>query len=582
MEIIVNGKYAVIKSNTSFQYVSENRAFTNAEAYSLNITFPLVECPENIDIFGLAYRSDVEILNYYFSCEIRDGEFVKYGRLTVTSIDETSLKGQFLEGKCEMNFDKTLDETYINDLDLGYPVDKTPPTPAKSAWNDTGRGYVALPWLNVADGSIQNEVVKVGNEWQWAESVESLSFFPYLLFITKKICEALGMTANFVEWEKHDIKSKILVCNTLPSSWNVGFASALPHWTVNEYFDYLGAFLQGEFNIDYKSKNISFNFYSSIQDTKEVIKLENVVDSFSMAVENRNSKIEFSDVCNVKYADCDHEMWKYYSCDWLLKEKGIRWSNYDTIEQLIHDNAKYKRFLKYWLESEDNPVHRILYAKDIDTYFVLRCIKEEYVAQSKETFCHCVLQPINVFGSQSPDIENEFEIKISPAWIDFSGGDYGQCIFLNIQGNPKQEQDAQSYDDFFQPIPVHKLEQGEKSKNDEYLKNLFVGFFNGQSPDNNTFSVPAIDKFYLSENWTYYPLPFVNFRLGSYPKFCPNNAVAMERKFTFSFLADNIPNVRGVFFIDGSYYICEKITATFTVNGLSKMMKGEFYKARPL
>ena len=52
MEIIVNGTLAVLKAGSSFQYVSENRAFTDAEGYSLSISFPIKDCPRNIQIFG--------------------------------------------------------------------------------------------------------------------------------------------------------------------------------------------------------------------------------------------------------------------------------------------------------------------------------------------------------------------------------------------------------------------------------------------------------------------------------------------------------------------------------------------------
>ena len=48
----------------------------------------------------------------------------------------------------------------------------------------------------------------------------------------------------------------------------------------------------------------------------------------------------------------------------------------------------------------------------------------------------------------------------------------------------------------------------------------------------------------------------------------------LKQKYTFSFLADRIPNPRAIFHIDGFRYICEKITATFTEYGMSRKMKG--------
>ena len=49
------------------------------------------------------------------------------------------------------------------------------------------------------------------------------------------------------------------------------------------------------------------------------------------------------------------------------------------------------------------------------------------------------------------------------------------------------------------------------------------------------------------------------------------------RKYTIKFLADSIPNPRAVFYIHGRKYVCEKLTATFTENGMSQLIKGDFY-----
>lgn len=53
--------------------------------------------------------------------------------------------------------------------------------------------------------------------------------------------------------------------------------------------------------------------------------------------------------------------------------------------------------------------------------------------------------------------------------------------------------------------------------------------------------------------------------------------VNARQKFKFSWLADEIPNPRAIFYIRGKRYVCEKITATFTENGMSQLLKGEFY-----
>ena len=128
MEIIINGKQAVLKKNTSFEYISENSLFTGSDSYTLTITFPLKDCPENVAIFGHIHRQDVEKAKVVFDCDIRDKSFFKSGSITITQISETEVKTQFLEGRSEQNFDDTFDDIYLNQLNLGYATaaERTP------------------------------------------------------------------------------------------------------------------------------------------------------------------------------------------------------------------------------------------------------------------------------------------------------------------------------------------------------------------------------------------------------------------------------------------------------------------------
>ena len=39
MKILINGKLAALKENTSFEYIADNRLFSGSDGYSLTITF---------------------------------------------------------------------------------------------------------------------------------------------------------------------------------------------------------------------------------------------------------------------------------------------------------------------------------------------------------------------------------------------------------------------------------------------------------------------------------------------------------------------------------------------------------------
>ena len=153
MEIIINGKQAYLKKNTSFDFIFENRLFTGSDSYTLTITFPLKGCARNIAIFGHIHRADVIKSKVVFDCDIRDGAFLKSGSITITDISDVEVKTQFLEGRSEQNFDETFDDIHLNEMDLGYPTKRDNLTAAEAFKPYPTNNWVPLPWVNNYSGN---------------------------------------------------------------------------------------------------------------------------------------------------------------------------------------------------------------------------------------------------------------------------------------------------------------------------------------------------------------------------------------------------------------------------------------------
>ena len=66
MILTINGKQAALKKGSSIEYVSENRIFTDADDYSMEIELSLADCPQNLDIFGMITRKDVALGDIVF------------------------------------------------------------------------------------------------------------------------------------------------------------------------------------------------------------------------------------------------------------------------------------------------------------------------------------------------------------------------------------------------------------------------------------------------------------------------------------------------------------------------------------
>ena len=581
MEILVNGKSAVLKKGSSFEYVAENRAFTDSDGYSLTITFPLAGCAENVAIFGHLNRKDVDNPRTVLDCEIRDIHFYKSGAITITELNEMEVKAQFLEGRSAQNFDVTFDDVYINELDLGEPEFLVPPSEPHSAWQGLryGQEYVALPWVNNSSesGNLQNEVIYENNEYRWGDDVEGLSYFPYLIVIAKRICVAVGYSFDFSEWENDEGKKYILVCNALPYAWDIPqFARALPHWTVVEFFEKLEPFLGGEFEINHKDRFISFAFTKTILAGKSTVHIEKCLDSFSSEL-TRDDECEYKVSATLKYKECSHLMQKYYSCGWFIEEQGKSIIEFDTLNELLDVASKYRVITS----SGKNSTHKkVLYAKNEDTYYVIRVFLYSPVNGVPDHYYpYTILQPINVFCEDVvfDETENEIEIEFVPVCIDIDD-EKGYLMFLDL---PSYDESSIEIDNSslasnsFQTLPVQLLSAGEKEGKTEYFDVINVGFWDGSNYTLLNHPIPAIDTIMIREDWT---LARSHFSMRLKDLRSPGYRIEGKQKFQFSFLMDSVPDVRSVFYINGKKYLCEKITTTFSESGMSQLKKGVFYR----
>ncbi len=608
MEILINGIQAGIKDNFNFEYVEENRLFSDSDGYSLTITFPLRGCPRNIAIFGNINRDDVSADKIVFDCSIRDKAFAKHGTITITEIDDSEVKTQFLEGRSELNYDSPFDSIYINDLELGHPQYTSPSDVSPSdAWMKgvEDLSFVALPWVNNESGNIQNCPKFSDGAYVWHSETKGLSWQPYLIFIAKKICEALHYSYDFVDWEDNEDQRYLLVCNTLPWAWNMpDFAAALPHWTVSEFFSKLEVFLNAEFDIDHRAEHINFEYtHVRLAQTAPVI-IRKVLVEHSVAVSAEDSHCNYREAKNLAYADCDHEMWKFYSCDWFLKTRRSSAVVYETLSELLSEN----KWLATWNSQGGRGTNRnnILYAKDVDVYFVVRAVQKNLIKENKDLpnkySYKCILQPINLFGAHivdNSDDAEQNELEIVPAWIDYTDTVYGYCLYLSFSGYDDADdasadinvsghgESAEEYKEridgtFYQPFPVQALEAGEKNKKDEFYDKLYVARWDGSATLTGKLPYPYVDDVIINEDWSGYFCPKTSMRLNNKSVNATKNVYALDTKtkYTFKFLADTLPNPRALFFIHGKRYICEKLTATFSGKGMSHLVKGDFWQVK--
>ena len=234
-------------------------------------------------------------------------------------------------------------------------------------------------------------------------------------------------------------------------------------------------------------------------------------------------------------------------------------------------------------------------------YFVIRAI-EKTLVEERENLPNrysykCILQPVNLFGGRIVDDSEDADsnvIEFVPAWVDYTDSTFGRCLFLAfsgydetdssgntsfVRGESSEERKQRIDNTFFQPLAVQNIEAGEKDKKSEYYDKIYIGWWDAAANYNGKLPFPFTEDIVIAEDWGSYFRPHTSLRLNNkilnqYRKVYQVNP---KQKATFKFLSDTIPNPRSLFIIRGKRYVCEKLTATFTSQGMSQLIKGSFY-----
>lgn len=610
MIILVDGKKAMLKHGFSFDYVAENRLFLGRDGYTLSIAFPLKDCPQNMAIFGHIHRLDVDKKLLSFECAIIDSHVSLLGTLSIVKLSANEVECQFSEGRCEQVAIDPFEDVLISELDLGSAPTLSPHdvTPAEAWGGATGnKEEVALPWINESSPTVPNNWVYMrGENFAWDNEVKRLSWQPYLIVIAKRICDAIGYSYDFSSWESSYMRL-LIICNTLPESWDMPqYARALPGWTVSEFFEKLELFLMCEFDFDHREKSVRMRFSKDAIKDIAPVHIEQLVDEYTAELSHADdARCDYIASKRLAYKECSHSMWNFYSCDWYVQNcRTVK--KYETLRELINKNGV-ETFWGWMGEPMgdgygDNfrTPNALLYAEDADTYFVFRNIgTKKKTSGSLSINCKIsVLQPVNVFGSGSVEDETSDteEIEFVPACIMDTyvseNDDKGYMMFLSPSGYDEQSSETE-YDEQVAAVPDYELSQpgpaaaiakGQKEKTSNYYDEIYVAFWDNFMVQSGKTPYPEIDNVRVTQDWVVSISDFYSMRLtgGRSSLHAPQLRVQLPQidatqKFKFSWLSDNIPNPRAIFHIKGKRYLCEKITATFTENGMSQLLKGEFY-----
>lgn len=637
MRIIINHKEAIIKSGSSFEFISENRYFTGSDSYTMAIEFPLAGCPQNLAIFGHINRKDIEAKQYLFDCEIFAGRFYKSGSITITEISDKAVKCQFLEGRSVQNYDNTLDDIFINELSLGsWPDAYSNTSVAEQFLICEHPTYTAVPWVNNTSGNIQNAIQYNGSVLNWhpdfvSSTEKRVSFMPFMIYIFKKIFDALEYTYDIQAWEASRY-NWLLICNCVPGAWDkTDWAYVLPRWTVTEFLEELEKLMNCQFVVDSVNKTVKMSFPSTASASQNVVEIK-AINEFT-ATKTEEDESDYEENMGKKYADVDSEIYRAMVStiprEEMKKHQG--WSPLQEISFPIYDNFNTISEIAE-TACETKKKSQILTTDTKGCYFAFN---EKYFYVPKGMFCkydynnqdptnpsrnidstQFYAQRVGEFAPIEPkDADGKsIELKIVPAIIDETYYDF--AIFLD-PGEMKSEDDIyEDYDGSTTKGDIY-LRKYDKVEPVEIYDKIFVSFWNAAIFDEFIQERTMIQKKWVkhgSEDWWEYetidikkrpkPHPIVSnyepvwtesvksptyilfnrytnqkkYSLALEASNVVNKTIDGRVKFTVKFISNDIPDVGSVFIISGQQFLCKKITATITERGISQMLKGEFYR----
>ena len=595
MIILIDKKKAVLKKGTSFDFIAENHFFTGADSYTLSITFPIKGCPENIAIFGHIYRKDFDFETELLECEIHDRNFHKYGSVSIVSVSESEVKTQFLEGRSATNYYSNMDEIYINEISMpslrdnahweasyymrSYGEQKR----GGSGHSPEYLGYVCPPWVNNTSGNIQNKMGTYGSFYIYLGGDPSydppIVGFPFLVEVIRQVLTKTGHPCDLSAIE-NSAWSNLIVCQAFPLNWHMPYMNQiLPHWTVSEFLEQVELFLNGTFELEPKTQMMTFVFNNGAIGNMEVVTIDKVIDSHTVDIaKEEDVKDSYVEQKNLAYQDCDHQMWKFYSCPWATSRIPLHsYTNIASMKSQLNSLLDCAGPYNAW------QYRYIHYCREEDTCFVLKCVGTSTINGVIHHYMR--IQPINMFAPRvmnSDDNAEVAELGIVPACIDHTDDAHGDMLFVECGTLGDDEEDAEDRDEN-QTQPVNTLIAGEKEKKNEYFDKIYVAFWDGTYLKYHPkMPHPYVDKHEIKPDNTYtynqYSMRLTTTERPSIRR--TNYWVNQRRKYTFSFLSDTVPEVRSIFLIHGKKYLAEKITATLSAEtGVSQVMKIVCYRA---
>ena len=626
IELLINNSPVVLPEDFQPEIVFENPYFTKSSTYSLDIELPVRDVPENIAVFGHCYRMESDPLPESYTASMRiNGVMCFYGSAVPQGTTETGVKLQLLSGNSEMNFFS--DEVYIDELDLGkderdidwyysglgnfcLPLDDEPTDNNKFArtsdfYNDVEHVEgLYMPFRIKEREDWEAYAAKYGNYLEPSVAHKLLYYTyrvywqPYLLHVIKRIIKSQGYEVRYNDLEDSFLKH-VFICNYRETR---EFAKALPHWTVNKFFDELEKFCALVVVADSRERTVDLysltTFYSNDNKT-EYIEDSLILSEYAAEYAGPNTEkdittgnVGFELNYNDGYVQLDEEI--------LNMAVHHDYGNFEEIKNALSGMKKEEAAgILFHDSSENRDYIRLEKGKDMGKPASFGMFVKE------EDAMNVFLKEVNLYGDLIRDASNTDKtiLNIVPATMTDSN-----LGFWWDTGGSLMHNDTSYLGGFNLFLPtVERLEAGTGT---DGIKNIQAVIDGDETPergneDGNSMEVALYDgRLYdcTTPRGTAFKYPFmftdykqttVNHKEAlprmslSLNDVCPDSLGHLYRTgaridtshpYTIYFVARKVYDPKQVFMIRNQKYACESIKITYNNTSEVFLAEGKFYR----
>lgn len=636
----INKQLAYPAAQSDIKITLLNPFIKDGDEKSMEVVFPMA-IPENRAVFGAINRLDTHFKQDNFEdCRlVADGMEIIHGTGTITSVTEKEVKLQILCGKSYLRYKASFDNIYIDSIFYGdlMPRHQHFINKPQSDWhvfnlsNDINHhGFIGEPgyyaFLPIFDETNNFHInvpsfLFLGSKDSWdvdknncvGVNLSLRAIQPNLMYVMKKVIEALGYTLEYNEFDK-DPWNKLYVAS---AKLTLVMSRTLPHWTAYQFLDEFRKLFNATYIFDEERKAVSIiPFGESGNMGHECVE---PLEEFSTSFDEEG--VDYLGSSNLEYelSDSDRE----YDCISQDVMKAFEKKEYESITDLYSDFDRMTEKQKlttifhcpvgyfYGIPVYDEEGENIINYELKECGWFSPLIRKEGQSTINLKIVPVAMKAQKVWAAARV-INGKKSVTGVNGWVLYQGQAYE---FDGYEANVECEYHANSVIQTWSAEDIENndleyvtvqdvIEEGESvpEKTDEDTI-LEVFFASGITLTASKKEKAGLDT---GDNYTFtasQPVPFTDYRMAVWTAMVPKwslglmpisevNSVGLyhnkgikirqnvngNNEICIKFLFDGKPDPRKIYVIRNRKFVCSKIEMAVGENGIDRVKTGYFYE----